>query len=83
MLHSRSSAACEENELLQDACKQGRQTKSNAYYTAHVVQGIDPPTELDEQQKSAWLKDKHFLQQLIDSSKVRHMSTRLRKLLGM
>ncbi len=31
---------------------------------------MDPPTELDEQQRVAWLKDKQFLHQLMDNTKV-------------
>ena len=31
---------------------------------------MDPPTELDEQQTGAWLKDKQFLHQLMDNTKV-------------
>jgi len=29
-----------------------------------------PPEQLDEQQRAAWLKDKQFLQQLMDNTKV-------------
>lgn len=31
---------------------------------------MDPPAELDEQQQAAWLKDKQFLHQLMDNTKV-------------
>lgn len=39
------------------------------------MQGMDPPTELDQQQRAAWLKDKHFLHQLMDTSKVTQAGT--------
>ncbi|KAL0040872.1 hypothetical protein WJX79_008076 [Trebouxia sp. C0005] len=35
-----------------------------------LAQGMDPPAELDEQQQAAWLKDKQFLHQLMDNTKV-------------
>ena len=31
---------------------------------------MDPPVGLQEAQKAAWLKDKQFLQQLMDDTKV-------------
>ncbi len=31
---------------------------------------MNPPSELDEQQRVAWLKDKQFLHQLMDNTKV-------------
>ena len=31
---------------------------------------MDPPVGLQEAQQAAWLKDKHFLQQLMDNTKV-------------
>lgn len=34
-------------------------------------QGMDPPEGLDEQQWTAWLRDKEFLEQLMDNTKVR------------
>ena len=32
---------------------------------------MDPPEGLDEQQRTAWLRDKQFLEQLMDNTKVR------------
>ena len=34
------------------------------------LQGMDPPVGLDKAQQAAWLKDKQFLQQLMDNTKV-------------
>lgn len=33
---------------------------------------MNPPVGLDDLQRAAWLKDKHFLQQLMDNTKVLH-----------
>lgn len=47
------------------------ETRTAGQATAVVqLQGMDPPVGLDKVQQAAWLKDKQFLQQLMDNTKV-------------